>query len=249
MFRLLRIAVTSLAVLGAVGGVVWVGFFSDLLRYRELRVVGNARASEAALRHLADLPTGEPLLLLDLDGAVAGVSRHPWVKRATARRIFPDTVVLQVEERVPVALLLLDGLYLVDADGTPFRKADGADLDHPVVTGIPPELARADAPLARRIVADALALLEAIEGRAGLRRSAISEVRFDARAGYTLALRNGGEVLLGFQEPAPDGGIPGTEGWSRALARLDHLAGQGVLLSRPIRVDLGPARLAVVTPL
>lgn len=249
MFRILRIAATGFAALGAAAGLVWLGFFSEALRFRELRIVGNDRASSPALRHLADLPVGAPLLLLDLDDAVAGARRHPWVKSATARRVFPDTVVLTIEERQPQALLLLDALYLVDETGTPFRKADAADLDHPVLTGLPPDLATKDPPLARRIVADALALLQASEGRAGMQRSALSEVRFDARAGYTLVLRNGGEVLLGFQDPPTEDGVPGPAGWDRALARLDTLAGQGVLLSPPVRIDLGLPKLAVVTPL
>lgn len=250
MLRILAIVAKSLAAVGAVAGLVWLGFFSEALRFRELRVVGNERASEVALRHLADLAEGTPLLRLDLDRAVEGVERHPWVAEATARRVFPDTVVLQVHEREPRALLLLDALYLVDADGTPFLVAGAGDLDHPVITGLPPALAESDPPLARRVIVDALALLEAAEGRGGIRESAISEVRFDVRAGYTLVRRNGGELLLGFQAPAPDGGIPGPAGWEAALARLDTLATAGVALaSRPFRVDLGTPSLAVVTPL
>lgn len=236
MFQLLKIAAASLAGLAALAGVVWLAFFSEHLRFRQLRVVGNDRASEAALRHLADLPVGEPLLALDLDAAVAGARRHPWVAGATARRVFPDTVVLQVTEREVKALLLLDGLYLVDADGVPFRKADARDLDHPVLTGVPADVAQRDPDLARRIVAEGLAWLDAAPGRAGVTARDVSEVRFDAQAGYTLALRNGGEVLVGFDRPS-------------ALARLDQLASRGVSLTSPLRIDLGSPRLAVVSPL
>jgi cell division protein FtsQ len=214
----------------------WLMLGSDLTRYRTLRIEGNEHASEAQLRHLADLAPGGPLLTLDLERAVAGVRRHPWVAEATARRVFPDTVVLQVRERQVRALLLLDQLYLVDTEGTPFRKADAGDLDHPVITGVPQSIADTDAPLARRIIRDALALLDRVEGRAGLHELDISEVRFDVESGYTVALRNGGELLLGFQEEA-------------ALAHLDALASRGVDLSHPLRVDLGSPKLAVVSPL
>jgi cell division protein FtsQ len=231
--RAIAAVTASVAVLGGLG---WLLLGSDLTRFRTLRVEGNTRASEAQLRHLADLAPGGPLLTLDLDRAVAGVERHPWVAEASARRVFPDTVVLDVRERQVRALLMLDQLYLVDTTGTPFRKADAGDLDHPVITGVPPTLADTDPPLARRIIQDALALLDAIPGRAGLQEADISEVRFDAESGYTLALRNGGEVLLGFQDKA-------------AFGRLDTLAERGVDLSHPLRVDLGSPKLAVVSPL
>ncbi len=243
---LLRAALTVVSVSALVGGLGWLALGSEAMRFRTLRVVGNDHASVAQLRHLADLTPGAPLLTLDLDAAMAGVARHPWVAEAEARRVFPDTVVIQVRERQVRALLLLDGLYLVDTEGTPFRRADPDQLDHPILTGIPPALADSDPALARRIVHDALGILDAAPGRAGLREVDISEVRFDAESGYTLALRNGGEVLLGF--PGTGHAEPGS-GTASAFSRLDELASRGVDLSRPLRIDLGYPKMAVVSPL
>jgi hypothetical protein len=235
---------------GAIGGTGWLLFGSDALRYRHLRVVGNVRASEAQLAHLADLPLDTPLLLLDLGAAIKGVEQHPWVAHASARRVFPDTVVLQVQEREVKALLMLDGLYLVDADGVPFRRADAGDLDHPVITGLAADLADKEPDVARRIVADALGLLDGVRGRGRLQETDVSEVRFDPDAGYTLALRNGGEVLLGFQKPpSADAPPDAPRTWDRAFARLDALVANGVDLTRPYRVDLGSDSMAVVSPL
>ncbi len=235
-FPLRSIAVTF-ATLGMLGGVAWVMLASDLLRYRVVRIVGNSRAGEAEIRHLADLPSGDPLVSLDLDAAVRGVERHPWIRRAEARRTFPDTVVIRVEEREATAILQLGiDLFLVDSNGVPFTRATMGELDHPFLTGIDPTFADAQPALARRIVQDGLTLISAAAGRGGLSESDISNVHFDARAGYTLGLRNGGEVLLGFRD-------------AEMLARLDSLHARGLDLSRPHRVDLGSLQLAVVTPL
>lgn len=233
---LLKTILYATAGAATIGGLAWLAFGSDYLRFTTLRVVGNDRAPEAHIRHLADLTPNDPLLLLDLNAAVAGVARHPWVASVEARRVFPDTVVIEVHEREVRALVLLDALYLVDADGSPFRKADPVDLDHPIITGIPANIVEHDPALARRIILDALAVLDASKTRSGLDEQAVSEVQFDAESGYTLALRNGGSLLLGFQE-------------KQALARLDTLVARGVDLSHPLRIDLGSPTTAVVTPL
>ncbi len=221
--------------LGLTGFLVWVAVGSEWMRLREVRVVGNLRAPASQLRHLAALPTGDPLVLLDLEAAVSGVERHPWVAEASLRRVFPDSVVLQVRERVATALLLLDGLYLVDEKGEVFRRASAPDLDLPVLTGVAPDLALREPVVARRVVQEALSWL-ADAASQGVDAAKISELRFDVQSGYTLVLRNGGELMLGFQDRS-------------SLSRLGALMGQGVDLARPLRIDLTSAALAVVTPL
>ena len=114
MQRYLRPLLLALGALAACGAAAWLFGWSPHVRYEHLRIVGASRAAVAELRHLADLPLGEPLVLLDLDAAAAGVSRHPWVESAEVRRSFPDTVVVVVRERQPVAIVFVDGLFLVD---------------------------------------------------------------------------------------------------------------------------------------
>lgn len=237
MLRHLRIAAAVAGTLAVLGAVLWALVGSPWLRYQKLEVVGNERAAVAHVRHLANLPEGQALVLLDLDAAVAGVQRHPWVRSASARRSFPNTVVIEVQERAAVAILQQDdGLYLVDAEGLAFTRATPGDLDHPLLTGVAGDLARTQPELARKIVRTGLDWLAASQAQGGLPESALSELRFDPKTGYTLFLRNGGEVLLGFA------------GQER-VARLSMLTARGLDLGAPHRVDLASDRLAVVTPL
>lgn len=235
MLRVLRMTGLVLAGIASVAGGVWLFGWSDLLRFHELRVVGLEHATEAQVRHLADIPAGTPLVGVDLDAVVAGIERHPWVAHAEARRVFPDAVVVQVRERTVRAVLVLDGLFLVDEDGTPFRRADPEQLDHVFLTGLDREFAEAQPELARRIVHDGLDILDAAVATGELRESEISEVRFGRQSGYVLALRNGGEIRLGFRGAG-------------ALARLSRLVAAGVDLDAPSRVDLGMDGHVVVTP-
>lgn len=237
MKRLLRNIGIALVATTVGGGTVWLLRGSELTRCHTVDVEGLTVIDAVEIRHLANVGLGLPLVSVDLDAVVAGVERHPWVAHANVRRAFPDRVVIHVQERVATALLLLDKLYLVDDAGTVFRQANGVSLDLPVLTGIPLNYATEQPELARRIVKDCLSVLaRSAEASGQIQQKDISEVRFDARAGYMVVLRNGGEVLLGF---APDD----------ALSRLARLAHPGVDLATPHRIDLGSPRLAVVTPL
>ena len=236
MLSMLRKLLPFALCLAALGGLGWGLLGAETTQLHHVRIVGAQRATEAQIRHLAALQQDTALVRLDLPSAIDGVQKHPWVARATARRVFPDTVVIQIEERTVRALLMLERIYLVDADGNPFQIASAPDLDHPMITGISADMATRTPELARRIISDALAWMDALEGRAGLGKEDISELRFDAKSGYAIALRNGGEVRLGFRDHS-------------VLNRLDSLLAQGVDLSRPHRVDLGLERIAVVSPL
>jgi cell division protein FtsQ len=259
-----RILIILVVLVGLPGG-AWALWGLEATQLHEIRVVGNNRASEAQLRHLAALPIGAPLVDVDLNTAQATLQKHPWLKHVRVRRIFPDTVLIEVEERRVRALLLLGKqLFLVDEEGTPFRQAAPPDLDYPILTGLNTELAKKDPDLARRIIGDGLGWLAALDRWSSssgttaavtsaqepvnpptglseeLRRKFssrdVSEVHFDSGSGYTLALRNGSEIRLGFLN-------------QDVLSRIDVLVAEGLDLSKPHRIDLGFERIAVVTPL
>ncbi len=238
MQRPLRILVALVLVVGMTVGGWWATYSAGWFRLKTLRIVGNAHLSEAAVRHLASLEVGAPLASLDLEKAEANLAAYPWVAEVSLRRVFPDTVQVQLREREVRAVLAAGGVWLVDRDGTVFHRAMAGQLDHPWITGIPDELVTKEPALAQRILHDALACLDAAERVANLSSDRISEVRFDARAGYTLALPNGGEILLGFRPP------------EEPLSQLMVLAKNGVSTDqRPLRIDLGTRTQAVVTPL
>ena len=64
------------------------------------------------------------------------MERHPWVRRAEARRVLPATIEVVVEEHAPVLILALDRMWYVNAMGEPFKLATTEDLDYPVLMSI-----------------------------------------------------------------------------------------------------------------
>lgn len=215
-----------------VGG--WLAVRPERWLVERIEFVGASRASVAELRHLVDIENGTTIWAVDLAAVEEGAANHPWVRRATARREWPDRVVIEVDEYRPVALLDRQGLHYVDRDGTVFLSARSDDLDHPILTGIDPKLAEHHPDLPRLAIRDALYIVGALDERGLVSRDRVSEVGFDADRGFTVSIRGGARVLFGLEH---------TE---RQIERLSKLLDEGVNLDLKIIVDLAPESLAIV---
>lgn len=203
---------------------------------KQVVILGAERASEVSLRHLADLREGQSLLV-DLDQVVEKVRQHPWVDEVNVSRDLTGTVRIAVTEHQPAMLLAHDGLYRVSSEGEIFLRARSADLDLPVLTGLDDQLIGTHGEVGRRVVRSALEILGALEGRDSVSADALSEIHFDRALGFTLILRSGSRVHMGFGDPA------------ERLGRLDAIVREGLQLDIPHEVDLDMADRAVVTPL
>lgn len=187
-------AVALLAVAGA--WTAWQKVFaSDRLRVGRLEVSGSHFLSEGEVRELMGPALGESILALDIDDLKTRLRASPWVADATVTRTLPDTLRVEIRERVPLALAELDRLYLMDGDGgliDLYGPRTGA-FDLPIVRGLlgVEEESRRDR--ARR----AGALLEDLAELA----SEVSEVYVLPSGDLKVVLRGPGEVLLFGEAP------------------------------------------------
>ncbi len=198
---------------------------TDELGFRvdEIIVTGRRETSRAELLRAVHLIRGAPILAFDLDRALKRVERLPWVRRASVKRMLPDTVILNIEERRPLALWQNKGRFrLIDRDGEVIR---GQALERfsslPVVVG-------PNAP------APALELLTMLRSRPELMRRVEAAVRVGDRR-WNVRLKGGIDVRL----PAAGAG--------KAWARLAEYERKHGILERDVRVlDLRlPDRLIV----
>jgi cell division protein FtsQ len=134
----LLLAVSTLVVLG-VGGLradAWARA-SPRFALHSVQLIGAQRASEAELLALAGVQMGCNLWVLDAADVARAMTGHPWVSAVEVRRALPDTLQIKVEEHLPAALAVMGDLYVVDAEGVPFKKVSGTDtLDLPLITGV-----------------------------------------------------------------------------------------------------------------
>ena len=85
---------------------------------QEILVVGRRETSRQDLLRAVKLSRGAPILSFDLGSAKKRVEALPWVREATIERMLPDTIILNLIERRPLALWQRKGRFsLIDQKG------------------------------------------------------------------------------------------------------------------------------------
>ena len=202
-------ALVGLGVIGAISGTAWASYqfvtSSSRFAITDIEVTGNHQLSTEQVRALLPARLGDNMFQTSLDEIVRELRGNPWIARAEARRVLPHTIVFDVREHVPVALVQLGNLYLIDASGHPFKRVDlsrdeGAGL--PIITGLDRTAYSANpdgvATQARNAL-DALATWQHVPGR-----PAIGEVHLDAHGVLTLVTY---EQALSIQLGVIDAGL------------------------------------------
>lgn len=84
-----------------------------------IEISGTRHLTRDAVLGLALVPDGTSLLRVDRRAVRARIEADPWVASVTVKRRLPDTLVIEVREREPAAVIDTGGteLWVVSADG------------------------------------------------------------------------------------------------------------------------------------
>lgn len=184
-------AVIAIVVLAAIGGTAWAGYrfvtTSPRFAVAEIQVNGNQVLSTDQVRASLPVRIGDNVFEADLDAVVEALRANPWIASASAHRMLPHTIVVEIREHVPAAIVQLGSLYLVDAEGHPFKRAE-LDTDEcaglPVITGLDRRAYLAAPAATAQQIQTALAALD--QWRAEPERPSIGEVHLDPHGALTL---------------------------------------------------------------
>jgi cell division protein FtsQ len=142
--RLARLAaatglLVAIAVYAAARGVVLLAR-TPVLQVARITVRGNERLSDADVLAALNGLRGESLLWTDLEEWRRRLLASPWVADAAIRRTLPSTVEVFVRERQPIGIARMgNDMYLVDESGVIVDRygPQYADLDLPIIDGLP----------------------------------------------------------------------------------------------------------------
>lgn len=205
---------------------------SDLFRLDHISVAGNRLLEESEVAVLSGLEIGVNLFAADLKSATQRLVADPAVKDALLLRQPPGGLLIQLQERRPLALAAMaDGLYGLDEDGVLFPLPQ-KPFNLPIVTGID---AIVDTPGVHRF-SRLVAFLEQIRSNAPAFLDEVSEVHLVSATEVRVYLVGDGLTLRMRLEDAVD-----------QVRRFDAFVNAGAHRIRtPVYVDLRFSNQVVV---
>ena len=168
---------------------------------------------------------GQSMLNIDVDSARDSVAKMNWIKSVTIKKAYPDTLVIDLVERDPVALWKSgQTIYLISPEGLVIDRAKARHMHLPQVVGEG----------ANRVASEFLAVVNRFPDLVA-RSDAYVRV---AERRWNIVLDDGPSIML----PA--------ENWQDALGQLDQMNKEKQILDREIvHIDMRlPDRLVLKLP-
>jgi cell division protein FtsQ len=186
------------------------------LKVQEIFVEGRGETQAQDVLAVLNVKRGTPILGFDPSVAKAELEQLPWIKEASVERRLPDTILVRIVERRPMALWQSGGrLAVIDQDGDEIETAAPARFARlPMVVGD-------DAP------EHAATLLALMALEPDLQKRVIAAVRVGNRR-WNLRMDAGDGVAVDVQLPEVNPGA--------AWARLAELERANRLLDRSVSV-------------
>lgn len=173
---------------------------SDIFIIDVIKIEGLNNITEDEIQKLLGTVKGENLFLVDMEVLLHKIKLHPLVREVNFKRGVPDTLVIQVKERIPAALVIIPkGVVQIDAQGTILRYFESwPQQDSPVITGV--EIPETIGP-GQRIESEKIELvLKLLEQAPDSLIPQIGEVHISEQEQLFLYLTSKIEVRLGFNE-------------------------------------------------
>lgn len=199
-FRLVKLTLTvsfGITAIGAFSLALIMGYHqlthAAYFEVKEIVLKGLNRTLEPDVVRLTGLDKPANIFALRLGEMGEELKRHPWVKDVSLKRQMPETIIVEIVEHRPVALLDIGEIYYLDDTGKPFKKLGaGKENGLPVVTGFTrldlirrPDLMQKE----METVLDLLNILAERNDR--VRVENIAGIKYDRIRGITLRTREG----------------------------------------------------------
>ena len=182
---------------------VYVHLLGDpFFRLREIEVEGCQKVAYETLISLTKIDGMPNLFTVSLGEVAKRLESHPWIDHIRVRKVFPNKILIQVEERKPIAILRLEELYYVDTQGVIFSPVGERDeYNYPFLTGLTRQILEKDPVEAKRLIMKALELLRIADREKVSPLEEISEIHMEKIFGIQCFTKTEGvEVRMGWEQ-------------------------------------------------
>ena len=175
---------------------------TQMFQVRAIEVEGYRKIPKEALLSLVPMEEMSNLFTVRLKKIAKRFESHPWIEQVRVRKVFPDKICIQVEERKPIAILQLDEHYYIDSQGVIFSAAgEGDGYDYPFLTGLDRQLMEKEEDVAKHLIMKALEFMRVMERKADLPLKELSEIHMEKRYGIKCFTQSGGlEIRMGWDD-------------------------------------------------
>jgi cell division protein FtsQ len=167
---------------------------------KEIEVKGCKRLQPDTIISLAKIEGIPNIFSFKLHNVAERIALNPWIENLEIRKIFPDKIFIQIEEKKPIAIIHLEKFYYIDSKGIIFAPVtEGDRYNYPILTGIPSERTEDGRLLAEDLVIKGIEFLRIVEQNKLPPVEEISEIYIDKDFGIHLVSMNDGvEVRIGW---------------------------------------------------
>jgi len=197
-FRLLLISLFFFT-----GHWVYVHLLEDpFFRVREIKLEGCRKIEQEALLSLIKIEGMPNLFTIRLNDLAKRLETHPWIDQIKMRKVFPNKILIHVEERKPMAIIQLEELYYIDTQGEIFSPVgDRDEYNYPYLTGLTRQVLQKDPVEAKRLINKALELLRVVDLEKAPPLDEISEIHMDKALGiHCFTKAEGVEIKMGWED-------------------------------------------------
>jgi cell division protein FtsQ len=182
------------------------------LKIKQIKIDGNRIVGMNEIIQLTQLQAGSLLYKADLTAIQKNVMSHYYIKDAVVERSLPNSIHIQITERVPIVTVNRTETFYLDEDGVMLpRSISNKIFDLPMISGLSAsEQLSLGSTVKQADVIETLQLLSLMKAVNRPMYHNISEVQ----------VRNGGDIVL----YSADGGVPiifGRGEIPQKLARLE----------------------------
>jgi cell division protein FtsQ len=154
--------------------------------------MGGDKVSAREIIRDSGINVGKNILSADMNEVKNKIEKHPWIKKAEVRRLYPSELEISVLERVPVALIKFDDIYYIDGDGVVFERVASEDeVNLPIITGVEMKEILKDDSSGSDGIFKALSFIEVFEKKGFNHVGEITEIKVNKLNGLTLYAMNG----------------------------------------------------------